>query len=144
MAIYSQAQLTTVTTITAPSWDIKAAAANSPRVMELFLNLGAATQSAYGIGRPGNDGSVAQTSGLALLPENLGDPAGQTTTAIAWGTAPTVPTTFLRRATLPGTVGAGVIYTFPRGLVLAVTKGICLWNITANSASTNVHVVCDE
>lgn len=144
MAIYSQAQLTTVTTITAPAWDVKAAAANSPRVMELYINLGAATASAYGIGRPGNDGSVAQTSGLALLAENLGDPTGQTTTAIAWSTAPTVPTTFLRRVTLPATIGAGVIFTYPRGLVLAVTKGIVLWNITANSASTNVHLVADE
>ena len=144
MAIYSQSQLTTVITSGAPSFDIKASATNSPKVMEWGINLGAATASTYGLGRPANDGSVAQTAGLALLAENPGDPVGQSTTAVAWGTAPTVPTTFLRRCYLPATIGAGIIWTFPRGLTLPVSKGIVCWNIAASSALTHHWVVADE
>ena len=144
MAIYSQGQNTTVATTTAPAFDIKASTVNSPKLMEFGLNLGAATASRYGLGRPANDGSVAQTSGLAFLPENPADPTGQTTTAVAWTTAPTVPTTFLRQIWLPATIGAGVIWTFPRGLTLPVTKGVCLWNITANSANAAIWAVIDE
>jgi len=144
MAIYSQGVNTTVGTTTAPSLDLKAAAANSPKLMEYAINLGAATASTYGLGRPANDGSVAQTSPILVQAENPSDPAGQTGSAVAWGTAPTVPTVFLRRIFLPATIGAGVIWTFPRGLTLPVTKGVVQWNIAASAASTNVWAVLDE
>jgi hypothetical protein len=144
MAIYSQAQNTTVAGSAAPSFDFKASASNSPRLMEFGVNLGAATASTYGIGRPGNDGSVAQTAGLAVLPENPNDPAGQTTTAIAWSTAPTVPTTYFRRIYLPATIGAGVIWTFPRGLICVASRGIVQWNIAASAANTHNWIVVDE
>jgi hypothetical protein len=144
MSIYSQGQNTTVSTTTAPSFDVKASATNSPRIMEFGVNLGAATASTYGLGRPGNDGSVAQTSPLALLAENPNDPTGQTTTAVAWTTAPTVPTTFLRRCYLPATIGAGIIWTFPRGIICAVSRGLVLWNIAASAANSALWVVADE
>ena len=144
MAIYSQGQQTTVGTTTVTAFDIKASATNSPRLMELGFINGAATQCTYGIGRPANDGSVAQTSGLAVLAENPADPTGQTTTAVAWTTAPTVPTTFLRRPFIPATIGAGIVFTFPRGLIMQASRGIVLWNIAASSAVMNVHVVVDE
>ena len=144
MAIYSQGQNTTVVTSAAPSFDILAASTNSPKLMEMGINLGAATASTYGIGRPGNDGSQAQTAGLAVLAENPADPTGLTKTAVAWGTAPTVPTTFFRRCYLPATIGSGIIWTFPRGLTMAVSKGIVMWNIAASSANTAVWVVVDE
>ena len=144
MAIYSLSLNTTVVTTTVPSWEIKASAANSPRLMELFLNLGAATASTYGLGRSANSGSTAQTTPVNVLAENPNDPAGQSTCAVAWTTAPTVPVNFFRRAFLPATIGAGVIFTFPRGLIIAPSGSICLWNIAASSASTNIHCVLDE
>lgn len=144
MAIYSFSQNTTVTTTGAASFDIKASASNAPRLMEWGINLGATTQSTYQLGRPGNDGSVAQTSGVAVLAENPNDPAGQTTTAVAWGTAPTVPTNFFRRVILPNVIGAGIVWTFPRGIAMQVSRGIVNWNGATNSASTNVWVVVDE
>ena len=143
MAIYFLSLNTTVTTITAAAWDVKAASTNQPRIMELGLNLGAATQSSYGIGRTGN--TATQTSPTLLQAENPGDPAALTGCAVAWSVAPTVPSQFFRRVIMPATIGAGIIYTFPRGLILAAAAAsLCLWNITANSASTNVHVVADE
>lgn len=144
MAIYSQGFNTTVVTSAAPSFDIKASSTNSPKLMEYGINLGAATASTYGIGRPGNDGSVAQTSAVLFLAENPADPAAQTGTAVAWGTAPTVPTNFARRCYLPATIGAGIIWTFPRGFTLPTSKGIVNWNIAASSANTAIWAVIDE
>lgn len=142
MAIYSLATNTTVTTITAACFDVKAAATNRPAIMELSVNLGAATASVYGFGRAGN--TPTQTSPVLVQAEDPGDPAGVTGCAVAWSVAPTVPTQFARRVSLPATIGAGIIWTFPRGFVLAVGTSAVLWNITANSASTNIHVVVDE
>jgi len=144
MAIYSQGTITTVVTVTVPSFDIKASSVNAPKLMEFGLNNGAATACTYGLGRPGNDGSVAQTTPVLMQAENPADPAGQTGTAVAWGTAPTVPTVFLRRCYLPATIGSGIIWTFPRGLTLPATKGVVLWNIVASSAAMAVWAVVDE
>ena len=105
MAIYSLSTNTTVTTTAAPAYDAKASSSNQPRVMEFGINLGAATSSTYGIGRSAN--TPTQTSPVTVLAENYNDPAGQTTTAVAWTTAPTVPTNFFRRVALPATIGAG-------------------------------------
>ena len=142
MAIYSLSLNTTVTTIAAAAADIRASAANAPRIMELGVNLGAATASTYGFGRTGN--TPTQTSPVLVQAENPGDPAGLTGCAVAWSVAPTVPAQFLRRIALPGTVGAGVIWTFPRGLILAASGTLLLWNLATNSASTNFWAVVDE
>ena len=142
MAIYSLALNTTVTTTAAAAWDVKASASNRPAVMEVSVNLGAATASTYGLGRAGN--TPTQTSPVLVQAEDPGDPAGVSGCAVAWSVAPTVPTAHLRRISLPATIGSGIIWTFPRGLVLATSASLLVWNLATNSASTNIHVVVDE
>lgn len=142
MAIYSLALNSTVTTTGASAMDILAASTNSPRIMEINVSLGAATASTYGIGRAAN--TPVQTAGVTFLQENPNDPAGNTKAAVAWGTAPTVPANFFRRISLAATVGAGVIWTFPRGLLLAASAAMEFWNLATNSASVNVSWVIDE
>ena len=142
MAIYSLSLNTTVTTTGAASMDWRASAANSPRIMEIALNLLTATASTYGLGRSGN--TPTQTSPVLVQAENPADPAGLTGCAVAWSVAPTVPAQFLRRVSLPATAGAGAILTFPRGLILAAAATLLLWNLATNSASTNVWGVVDE
>lgn len=142
MAIYSLALNTTVTTTGAAAWDVKASASNRPAVMEVSVNLGAATASTYGLGRAGN--TPTQTSPVLVQAEDPGDPAGVSGCAVAWSVAPTVPTAHLRRISLPATIGSGIIWTFPRGLVLATSASLLVWNLATNSANTNIHVVVDE
>ncbi len=142
MAIYSLSLNTTVTTTGAAAMDLRAASTNSPRIMEVGLNLGAATASTYGLGRSGN--TPTQTSPVLVLAENPGDPTGLSGSAVAWSVAPTVPTNFFRRVSLPATIGSGIIWTFPRGLVLAASGTMLIWNLATNSASTNLWWVVDE
>lgn len=143
MAIYSLALRSTVTTIAAASWAALSPASNEAAVMELGYFNGAATACVVGIGRSANTPTL--TGGVAFLAEDEGRPTGVTQAAVAFGTAPTVPAQFFRRFDLAALIGAAVVFTFPRGVVLAAAgAAIVCWNITANSAVQDIHCVVDE
>ena len=143
MAIYSLAQRTTVTTIAAASWAMLSPSTNEAALMEYGFFNGAATANVVGLGRTANTPTL--TSGVAFLAEDEGRPTGLTQSAVAFGTAPTVPTQFFRRFSTAALIGAAAVFTFPRGIVLAGGgAAICTWNITANSAVVDVHGVVDE
>jgi hypothetical protein len=143
MAIYSLSQRTTVTTIAAASWGALSPATNEAAMMEFGYFNGAATACVVGLGRSANTPTL--TGGVAFLPEDEGRPAGVTQSAVAFGTAPTVPTQFFRRFSLAALVGAAAVFTFPRGIVMpAGGAALVAWNITANSAVVDIHAVVDE
>lgn len=144
MAIFALANRTTVGTIAAACFELRSAASNSPKLFQLDILLAAATASVYGIGRPAAIGVTPTTPQTVLAEEQPNLPTGLTTTAMAWATGPTVPANFLRRVPLPATIGAGYIATFPRGLGIPAASSIVLWNITANSAATDINAVVDE
>jgi hypothetical protein len=108
--------------------------------MGIWLN--AATQSPIGIGRPQAIG-VTPTSPVTVLQEDPGDSAGLTQTALAWATPPTVPLNFFRRLNIAAAIGAGVLLTFPRGIVIAAAFSLINWNIAAVSVY-DCHIVVDE
>src|SRR4051812_24121127 len=119
MAIYDAAILSSNTVSASPSWDLKAGAANLPRVMQLGVSVTVTgATSSFGIGRPGNDGSVSQNGGIAFQSDDPNTQASQTFWATAWNTAPTLPSAFLRRIFLPNTQAAAAIFTFPRGILV--------------------------
>src|SRR5207247_1118984 len=114
-----------------------------PYVLELHTFLAAATASTYAIGRPAAIG-VTPTAPVTVIAEDPAHPAGTVTTAVAWGTGPTVPANFFRAISLPATVGAGVIWTFPRGMLIPVSCGLVCWNLATNSAAVDNVAVVDE
>lgn len=147
MSMFELGINTTVTTTAAAAAEIRAASGFPFRVRELSLTLGAATASTYGIGRPAAIG-VTPTSPIVMLPLNPND-SGTTppSTAVAWGTGPTVPANFTHRITLPATIGAGVIWTFgPNEFIVmpvnaaAGVASIVVWNLATNSASLNIYI----
>lgn len=111
--------------------------------MEIGISQNAATAGVYGIGRPAAIG-VTPTSPVTFLDEQDGNgPAGLTTCAVAWGTGPTVPANFFRRLSCPATIGAGAIFTFPRGLGIPISGSIVIW-IIATAPVCDVYAVVDE
>jgi hypothetical protein len=142
MAIYSMADRTSNVTSAAACFEVRTTATDRPRIMEIGISLVTAAATVIGVGRPAAIG-ITPTSPKTVLAEDFGDPAGTVTTAVAWGTGPTVPANFMRRWSFPGTIGAGVIFTFPRGLIIPVSSSIILWNILGG-ATLDVHVVIDE
>jgi len=118
----------------AAAWEIRTAATpGRVKIMELGFFLAAATASTYGLGRPAAIG-ITPTTPVDFLVEDPADviAANVALSALAWGTGPTAPAAFLRRITLPATIGTGVIWTWPRGLVIPVSSSIVLWNLGTN------------
>src|SRR5262245_16217943 len=129
MPMFGVSQRTTATASAAASWEVRSSSANRPKVMEIGVSQNAATAGVYGVGRPAAIG-VTPTTPVTWLDESDGG-AGTAVTqsALAWGTGPTVLANFFRRLSCPATIGAGAIFSFPRGLGLPVSNSIVLWNI---------------
>jgi len=143
MAIYSNAQRTTNTTIANAAWSIISAATNKPKIMEVGFAQVTGTASSYGLGRPSSAGITPTTPVNFQDEADGGAPTALTTNCLAWTTQPGAPTQYLRRINTPATVGAGVIWTFPRGLALPISANLVLWNITATVA-LDTWAVIDE
>lgn len=143
MALYTLGVLTTGTASASPAWEIRTASTDRAQVREIGVFLNAATASLFGLGRPAAIG-VTPTSPVTFLAMDTGDPVATVTSALAWGTAPTAPTNFLRRAGLAAAVGNGIIWTFgPRELVIPVSSSLVLWNLQLNAAF-NAYAVIEE
>lgn len=142
MAIYSIAQRTTATAAASASWEIRTASTDRAAILEIGISQNAATAGVYGIGRPAAIG-VTPTSPQTVLPEDPNEPTGTVTVCVAWGTGPTVPANFFRRVSCPATIGAGVIWTFPRALMVAVSSSVIVW-ILATAPVCDVWAVMNE
>lgn len=127
----------------AAAWEIRTGATpGRTKIMEIGIFLAAATASVFGIGRPAAIGQTP-TSPVDFLPEDPNDviASGVVQSSLAWGTGPTVPTAFLRRISLPATIGTGVIFSWPQGLTIPVSSSIVLWNLSTNAVVDAYAVV---
>lgn len=140
MAVYSIARRTTNTTSGNSAHSLITTANDRAALLEAGVFMGAATASTYSIGRPAAAG-VTPTSPVALLAEESAETTGQTTSALAWGTSPTNPTNDLRRWASPATIGTGIIWTFPRGLIIPVSANLVLQNLATNGVVDSYFVV---
>jgi hypothetical protein len=142
MAIYSQALRTTVftATTTANHQLCLAPATVRPKILEYSYIQLTAVASQIGVGRPQ---AIAGTpTNVLFQADDPGDPASTCNGAIAWSTSPTVPLIYHRRWN--GTLASvGVVWTFPRGLVVPVSSAVVCWNI-ATTVAADVNVVIDE
>lgn len=100
------------------------------------------TASSYSVGRPA---AAAVTPGTTLTfqRDDAGLPACVTTISTTYGTSPTNPTVPHRRTNTAATVGVGIVWTFPRGILIPVNGAWTIANITA-SVALDVNVVIDE
>lgn len=133
--IISLSQLTIVTAI-GTTWEIRTGATpGRARLLELGIFNNAATAGVIGLGRPGAIGAGA-TGLVDFQPEDPNDvlASGVVQGATGWTTAPTAPTAFFRVIALPATIAVGVIWTFPKGIVIPVSSSIVLYLIAASSA----------
>jgi len=137
--------LTTNTSASQCIFELIASATNAYRILELGITNNAATAGVYGFGRPAATG-VTPTTPVTVLAEDAGNTqAGQSNTALAWGTSPTTPTIYMRRVGVPAIIGVGMIWTFPRGVTVIKTLSTVVYNAQAQiGAAMNLWVVVDE
>ena len=143
MAIFAMSQRTISTTAATACWEIRSSSTVKPKIMELGLTQVTAVAGVFGLGRPAAIG-ITPTSPQTFVDEGDGNGGTATATAaVAWATPPTVPTNFNRRIACPATIGAGVIWTFPRGLGLPVSNSVVVW-VIATAPVCDVYAAEDE
>jgi hypothetical protein len=146
MAIYSISQRTSGVTSGNAAMDVANPTASGmrARLMEMGCFLGAATASTYSLARCTALGT--RTTPTALAAEDGSDPTlsniALVDSAVAWSVQPTISATDFRRIGLPATIGTGVIWTFPRGLVITQALSVALTNRATNGV-VDCHAVCD-
>jgi hypothetical protein len=140
MATYSIARRTSNTTTAVPAHTLITASTDRAAILEAGIFMAAATASWYTLGRPAANGTTPTTP-VTFLAEDPASPAATTTSALAWTTAPTAPTTDLRRWASPATIGTGVVFTFPRGLIIPISSNFVLHNANTNGVVDSYFVI---
>lgn len=122
-------------------WELRAAATLRPRIIEVGIFVSVLPTAAPNFVIARSTALGVTPTNIVGLPDDPGEPAPTAGFAAAWGTAPTFSTTgpWARSALLPLTIGAGVIWTFPQGLILPVgtgaTSAIVIANLNASGAT---------
>jgi hypothetical protein len=126
---------------------LRAGSARDIRLFEVGVFASTAVSGTVGLGRPA---AIGVTPGTATGPIGSGngyDPvagAGVSTIDASWGTAPTAPAVYWRRAVLPATIGAGVIWTFPDGIVIPVSATVTLHQISTAAVGYEIYFEIEE
>jgi len=142
MAIASIAIRSSVVTINQAQWQLLAAAAVKCRILELSVVTSSATAQSLSWGRPAAN-AVTPATTLTFQRDDSADPACVTTVSSTYGTSPTNPSVPHRRWNGAATIGVGVVFTFPRGIVIPVSGTFTCANITTGIASDH-NIVIDE
>ena len=125
-----------------------AAGKRLPEIREIGIFNVSGVAAEIGIGRPAAIGITPATLTTVQALHAADVIAGNTTIAKSWGTAPTAPTAFMRRAEIQAVVGAGVIFTWGVGefaLWSASAIGtIVLWQISALAVTYDCYVKVAE
>lgn len=141
MAISSLAlRTTTFTATTAANVQYLTPATVRAKVLEISYIQLTAVASQIGLGRPQAIGVTPVN--VLFQKDDPGDPASVMNGSLSWATSPTVPLIYHRRWN--GTLASvGVVWTFPRGLVIPVSFAIVIWNI-ATTVASDVNCALDE
>jgi hypothetical protein len=142
MALASLALRSSNLTITQAQWELRTTAGVICSVLELSLMQVTGTAQSLGIGRPAAQGVTPGTTST-FQRDDSAKPACVTTASLTWATSPTAPTNYHRRWNSAATIGVGMIFTFPRGLVVPVSASLVIFNITAAQAC-DVNCSIDE
>jgi hypothetical protein len=132
---------TGIGTISAAALEIIPGAKSGFFLRQVDITLVAATASVYALGRPAAIGITPTTPVLVPIEGGAGITLSAST-ALAWATPPTVPTSFYRRASALAAIGTMITWTFA-ALWIPVGQSIVLWNLAANSVA-DVNIQIDE
>jgi hypothetical protein len=141
MSISSLGLRSTNVTITQASWELRTTSGSRPKILELSIIQAAGTAQSLGLGRPQAQGITPVN--VLFQADDPGDAASVQNASLSWGTSPTVPLIFQRRWNSAATIGVGIVWTFPRGLVVPVNASLVVWNITTAQVS-DINCALDE
>jgi hypothetical protein len=110
-------------------------------VLEISIIQVTGTAQSLGLGRPGAIGVTPVN--VLFQADDPGDPASTMNGSLSWGTSPTAPTIYHRRWNSAATIGVGIVWTFPRGLVIPISSSLIVSNIST-AVACDINCVIDE
>ena len=145
MSLYCLAVRTTNATINQACWEIYTPSTLAIKIFEIGISTVTAQTMVLGLAKPLAAGVGPTTPANFIAEQDSGLPPSKTLSAVAWSTsAPTIATAgFNRRASIPAAIGAGVLWTFPKGLYVPPSTSMCIHNIAA-SGTLDCWAIIDE
>lgn len=144
MARYSIA--TSKASAAAAGWlmGLRCPSTKDARVWEIGILNEASVAGTVGLRRVTTAGTGTPTS-LVPVQEDTSVAAGSVTLDTAFSTAvPSSTANYIRRFACAATIGSGVIWTFPAGLVIPVSGALQIEQISTAVTTYGVYVVYDE
>lgn len=133
MSLQSLGVRTTQTLIAQPCFGVHTPATTQAAILECaIMNALLVTQS-VGLGRPDTLTLPAVGTSQLFQQDDPTDPASVVYGLTTWVVPPTSPIVFHRRWNVLPFNGIGVIWTFPRGLIIDTGSAMVLWNVTVGS-----------
>ena len=122
---------------------LRSGTARDIRLFEVGIFASTAVSGEVALVRPTAVGATFTSSavGASLDPATI---AGVTVVDLVAGTAPTIGTNYMRRIVLPGSIGAGVIWTFPQGISIPTSGSLALWQLSALAVTYSAYFDYDE
>jgi hypothetical protein len=125
-----------------------AAGKRMPEIRELGVFNVSGVAAEIGLGQPAAIGITPGTEVTVQATNTQDTIAGNTVVAASWGTAPTAPSTFRRRAELQAVVGAGIIWTWGAGEFVmwpgASISTVVPWQISALAVTYDFYLKVAE
>lgn len=133
---------TTLFTIAEGTFEIRTPATTRCKVLEIGIIQATATAQSLGFGHPAANGITPTT--VAFQREDIADPASLITGASAWGsTRPTAPAIFHARWNSAANIGEGIIWSWPRGIIIPISDTMTVHNITT-SVANDINCIIEE
>lgn len=120
-------------------------AAKDARIWEIHAFAETAVAGTLGLTRSAGVGATF-TSTTPQAEDSSNGTAASVAIDTAATTAPTQAGSpvYFRRVALPATVGSGIIWSFPTGLVVPVSSGLLVWQLSALAVTYGLSFVYDE
>ena len=127
---------------------LRAANANrDARLYEISVFAASAVAGTVGIGRPASAGTSNASTGPIAQAMGYDNQmlVGTAVVDTGWSAAPTAPAVPWKRAALPATIGAGIIWTFPDGIIVPANGGtVIVWQYTTAAVTYEISFEFDE
>jgi hypothetical protein len=113
------------------------------RVTEVGVFASTAVSGEVALVRPSAVGSGFTSSSTGAALDNVSG-TGAAVVDTAATTPPTIGTNYMRRIVLPASIGAGVIWTWPTGIVVPASGGLVLQQLSTAAVTYAVYFSYDE